>query len=313
MKMLVTGANGFVGRALCPQLVQYGEVLAAVRSPIVNSMVPQIAIHAIDEKTGWMQALGGIDVVIHLAARVHVMKDRSAEPLAEYRKTNVAGTLNLARQAGLAGVKRFIFISSIKVNGEESPSGQPFTEQSLPAPLDFYGATKNEAEIGLRRLAEATGLEVVIIRPPLVYGPGVGANFGSLVSAVKRGFPLPLASINNRRSLISCDNLVNFIYRCAVCPEAAGRTFLISDGQDLSTPELIRRIACAAGVQPRLFKLPTRLLLMGAGLLGKRAALQRLCGNLQIDSSLARDLLCWTPPVTVDEGLRRTLASFQLQ
>lgn len=235
------------------------------------------------------------------------MKDLSRDPLTEFRVVNVAGSLNLARQAAEAGVKRMVFVSSVKVNGEYSLSGQPFTEESVPAPADFYGVSKLEAEIALRSLAQETGMELVIIRPPLVYGPGVKANFAALLHAVKAGWPLPLASVNNQRSLVGLDNLVSFIETCAVHPHAAGETFLVSDGQDLSTPELIRRMAYAAQVPARLLPIPAWFLESGASLLGKREAVRRLCGNLQVDIAKARDLLGWSPPCSIDDGLRRTV------
>lgn len=308
MNILVTGASGFVGRGLCAQLSRRFKVSAATRSAATSfGDYASTAVGATNHATDWAAPLSGQDVVIHLVARVHVMKDLSRDPLAEFRVVNVAGSLNLARQAAEAGVKRMVFVSSVKVNGEYSLSGQPFTEESVPAPADFYGVSKLEAEIALRSLAQETGMELVIIRPPLVYGPGVKANFAALLHAVKAGWPLPLASVNNQRSLVGLDNLVSFIETCAVHPHAAGETFLVSDGQDLSTPELIRRMAYAAQVPARLLPIPAWFLESGASLLGKREAVRRLCGNLQVDIAKARDLLGWSPPCSIDDGLRRTV------
>lgn len=253
----------------------------------------------------WGHALAGVEVIVHLAARVHVMHDTEADPLTAFRAVNVEGTLNLARQAAAAGVKRFVFISSVKVNGESTLSGRAFTEIDVPNPQDAYGQSKHEAEQGLRQLAADTGMEVVIIRPPLVYGPGVKANFAALMRAVQRGWPLPLGAVHNRRSLVALDNLVDFIVTCVTHPQAANQTFLVSDGQDLSTTELVRGMAQAAGVPAHLLLVPVWALQAGATLLGKGDAVQRLCGNLQVDIAKARLLLGWVPPVSVEEGLRR--------
>jgi nucleoside-diphosphate-sugar epimerase len=236
------------------------------------------------------------------------MQDSSADPLAEFRSINVDSTLNLARQAAAAGINRFVFISSVKVNGESTPPGRAFAEIDAPNPQDAYSQSKHEAEQGLRQLGADTGMEVVVIRPPLVYGPGVKANFAALVRAVQRGWPLPLGAVHNQRSLVALDNLVDFIVTCITHPQAANQTFLVSDGQDLSTAELVRGIAQAAGVPARLLPVPVWALQAGATLLGKGDAVQRLCGNLQVDISKARSLLGWVPPVSVEEGLRRAMA-----
>ena len=266
-----------------------------------------VVVGAIDAETQWSEALRGIDTVVHLAARVHVMNDASENPMAEFRRINVAGTLNLARQAAAAGVKRFVFISSVKVNGERTAPGRPFTETDAPNPQDAYGQSKHEAEQGLRLMAEDTGMEVVIIRPPLVYGPGVKANFAALMRAVQRGWPLPLGAVHNQRSLVALDNLVDFIVTCITHPKAANQTFLVSDGQDLSTTELVRGMAKAAGVPARLLPVPVWALQAAGALLGKGDAVQRLCGNLQVDISKARQLLGWVPPVSVEEGLKMAM------
>ena len=236
------------------------------------------------------------------------MHETAADPLAEFRRANVESTMRLARQAAEAGVKRFVFMSSVKVNGESTLIGHAFTEEDIPAPQDAYGQSKNEAEIGLRQLAAETGMEVVIIRPPLIYGPGVKANFAALMRAVQRGWPLPLGAIHNQRSLVALDNLVDFILTCLSHPDAAQQTFLVSDGHDLSTTELVRGMARAAGVASRILPIPAWILQTAASLLGKGAAAQRLCGNLQIDISKARTHLGWRPPISVDEGLRRVIA-----
>jgi nucleoside-diphosphate-sugar epimerase len=231
------------------------------------------------------------------------MNDTAADPLTAFRAVNVDGTLNLVRQAATAGVKRFVFISSVKVNGELTQPGRAFTETDAAAPQDAYGQSKHEAEQGLRQLAADTGMEVVIIRPPLVYGPGVKANFAALMRAVQRGWPLPLGAVHNQRSLVALDNLVDFIVTCITHPQAANQTFLVSDGEDLSTTELVRGMAQAVGVPARLLPVPVWALQAGATLLGKGDAVQRLCGNLQVDISKARNLLGWTPPVSVAAGL----------
>lgn len=309
MNLLVTGANGWIGERLTRRLIMDGfETIAAVRSIDLTGLIQkQIGVGTIDHATVWGSALDEVRVVLHLAARVHVMADTASDPLAEFRRVNVQGTLNLARQAAAAGVRRFVFISSIKVNGESTQPGRPFTPDDAPAPTDAYGVSKMEAEQGLRELAAQTGMEVVIIRPPLVYGPGVKANFAVLLRAVQRGYPLPLGAIHNQRSLVGLDNLVDFITTCITHPKAANQTFLISDGQDLSTTELVRAMAQAAGVPARLLPVPVWALQLAGCLTGKTDAVQRLCGNLQIDSSKALTALGWKPKWSVAEGLRRAM------
>jgi nucleoside-diphosphate-sugar epimerase len=235
------------------------------------------------------------------------MHDAAHDPLSEYRRTNVHGTLNLARQAAASGVRRFIFVSSVKVNGESTVLGRSFRPDDMPALQDPYGISKMEAEQGLRQIAAETGMDVVIIRPPLVYGPGVKANFAALMRAVQRSWPLPLGAVHNQRSLVAVGNLVDFIITCTTHPAAANQTFLISDGQDLSTTELVRGMAHAAGVSARLLPVPVPLLRLAGRALGKADAIDRLCGNLQVDISKARTLLGWEPPVSVEEGLRRAM------
>lgn len=310
MRVVVTGANGFVGAALLNVLRNQGhEVVPCVR--LGGVLAEAIAVGEINAKTDWTNVLAACDVVIHLAARVHIMNDKASDPAEAYRATNVDGTLALARQAAVAGVKRFIFLSSIKVLGELTLPGRPFTSKDIPAPQDAYAASKLEAEMALREMAGRTGIELVIIRPPLVYGPGVRANFRALMSAVKCGAPVPLAAVDNRRSLLALDNLVDLIAICVPHPAAVGQTFLVSDDADLSTPELVRRLGRAMGRPPRLFWAPIWLLQMSAALLGMRAAMQRLTGTMQIDIAATRERLGWSPPISVDEGLRRAVAGFK--
>ncbi len=307
-QVLVTGANGFVGSALCAKACTTPLFIkGAVRSAqALTTDVESVVIGAIEGNTDWRNALQGVNVVVHLAARVHVMHDHTANPLAEFRKVNVDGTLNLARQAAQAGVQRFVFISSIKVNGESTLLGQPFHADDAPMPIDAYGISKREAEDALRQLTNDTGMEVVIIRPPLVYGAGVKANFYSMMHWLNKGVPLPLGAIHNQRSLVALDNLVDLIITCIDHPAAANQTFLVSDGEDLSTSELLRRMASALGKSARLLPVPAWLLQIGASVLGKRAVAQRLCGSLQLDITKTRQRLNWTPPVSVTEALRKT-------
>jgi len=306
-RILITGATGFIGKALITDLMLRDyHVVATVRNE--NSSVPEcrqvFATGDINEKTDWKETLDGIDVVIHLAARVHVMNDSATDPLSEFRKVNVAGTLNLAEQAANAGVKRFIFLSTIKVNGERTQKGSKFRETDPPAPNDPYAISKWEAEQGLLAVAEKTGMEVVIIRPPLVYGPGVKANFRSLVKWVKIGVPLPLGAVHNKRSFVALDNLVNFIILCIEHPRAANEVFLISDGEDVSTTELLQKIARALGKRSFLLPVPVGLMTFIAGLMGKNDVANRLFGSLQVDCSKARELLGWKPVVSMDDGLK---------
>ena len=257
--------------------------------------------------------MSDVDAVVHTAARVHVMQDGAADPLTEFRRVNVQGTLQLARQAAAAGVQRFVFISSVKVNGELTAPGQAFTPEDQPAPVDAYGISKYEAEEALREISTRTAMAVVIIRPPLVYGPGVRANFAALMRATQRGWPLPLGAVHNRRSLVALDNLVDFIATCLTHPQAANQTFLVSDGRDLSTTELVQGLARAAAVPARLWPVPVWALQAGAALLGKSDVVQRLCGNLQLDISRSRTQLGWAPPVSVDEGLLRAVADAKMK
>jgi nucleoside-diphosphate-sugar epimerase len=312
VNILITGATGFVGKCLIRQVgrqVGYTLTCAVRRSRSVESG-REILVNDLTADTDWSSALDGQQqVVIHTAARAHIMKDEAPDPLAEYRRVNVEGTLNLACQAAKAGVSRFVYISSIKVNGDETFLGQPFTADDMPAPEDPYGISKLEAEKGLHKIASETGMDVVIIRPPLVYGAGVKGNFASMVKLVGKGLPLPLGAIHNKRSLVALDNLLDLIITCIDHPAAANQVFLAGDGQDVSTTELLRGVGRAMGKPARLIPVPAGMLMLGASLLGKKAVVQRLLGSLQVDISKARNLLGWEPPLSVEEGLRRCFDS----
>jgi len=312
VNILITGANGFVGRPLCAELVRCGYSVrgalrrAEGRSVLVDGVDP-VVVGAINAHTDWKAALAGCKAVVHLAARVHVMEDRVSDPLAEFRRVNTEGTLNLARQAAQSGVKRFVFISTIKVNGEGRDA--PYRETDAPAPEDAYAISKWEAEQCLLQIAQETGLELVILRPPLVYGPGVKANFLRLIQLVQRGWPLPLGAIRNRRSLLYLGNFVDAIRLCVEHPAAAGQMFLLDDGQAVSTPDLIRSVAHALGRPARLLLVPVKVLEFAAALFGKRPAVARLARSLYLDSSLIRSRLGWTPPYSMEAGLTATVVA----
>ncbi|QGT78312.1 NAD-dependent epimerase/dehydratase family protein [Guyparkeria halophila] len=308
-RVLVTGANGFVGSAVMRRLVSdvVHSPMGAVRRPAPQDPGSTIVVGELSAGTDWSAALQGVDAVVHTAARAHVMKDASADPLAEFRRVNVDGTLALARQAAGAGVRRFVFVSSIKVNGEETSKGERFHAHDTSAPEDAYGISKREAEDGLFAVSRQTGMEVVIVRPPLVYGAGVKGNFASMMRWVSKGVPLPLGAVNNRRSLVALDNLVDLITTCIDHPAAANEVFLVSDGEDISTTELLQRVGKAMERPARLIPVPPRLLEVAAAMLGKRDVACRLLGSLQVDISKTHEVLGWEPPISVDEGVRRAV------
>lgn len=310
----VTGATGFVGSHLIKKLKLDGRhaIKAFSRkssediSGVLHEKIEDICSHP-----HWKSMLAGLDCVIHTAARVHIMNEPSQNALEEFRRVNVKATLDIAEAAASAGVKRFIFISSIKVNGEETQPNAPFSPDAMPAPTDPYGVSKAEAEIALKTLAARTGMEVVIIRPVLVYGIGVKANFLNLMKLVQSGIPLPFGAIHNKRSLVAIDNLVDLIVTCIDHPNAANRTFLVSDGHDLSTTELLRRMAKALSKKIILLPLPPTSLKLLTGLVGKGAIGQRLCGSLQVDIRETETLLGWTPPFTIDHVLEKMVKNMQ--
>jgi nucleoside-diphosphate-sugar epimerase len=315
MKVLVTGASGFVGSAVVARLTGMDKYQLRTTGRSDQTGFSDGAEHLVTSDLvsdrNWVNAVRGVDTIIHSAARVHVRQDSVADPLAEFRLVNVKGTMNIARHAVDAGVRRFIHISSIKVNGESTVPGNPYTADDAPAPIDSYGISKNEAELGLMQLAKETGLEVVNIRPVLVYGPGVKANFESMMYWLLKGVPLPFgAIINNRRSFVAIDNLVDLVVTCIDHPAAANQTFLVSDDEDLSTTDLMRRITIELGKPIRLFPVPARILHAGACMLGKRDIAQRLLGSLQVDIGKTKKTLGWEPVVSVNTALRGTVEDF---
>jgi UDP-glucose 4-epimerase len=316
MKIVLTGMSGFVGQALLPRLLnKENNIRAAVRSlnKTLDGKISQFSIDNICKNQNWKSIVTGSDIVIHCAARVHVMNDESVNPLDDYREVNTAGTMNLARQAVEAGVKRFIFISSIKVNGESTESGEFFKSSDKRAPEDFYGQSKSEAEMQLLQLSEETGLEVVIIRPTLVYGPGVKANFASLLNLVSKGLPLPFGCIkNNRRSLVSVNNLVDLIVTCMDHPKAANQVFLVSDDNDVSTTSMVKHMSQALGKSSRLLPVPLWCYHLVGKLTGKTDVVNRLLGSLQVDISHTKETLGWVPPQTIEEGFKETADAFLL-
>jgi len=314
MKVLVTGASGFVGRALVARLARDGrEVIAASRSPL-TSLAPGVMHSRMDTLGSDADPLStpcSADVVVHAAARVHMMHDDAADSLALFRAVNVGGTLAIARQARSAGARRFVYLSSVKVLGERSLTGRPLTSESPPAPADPYGVSKLEAERALAAFCSSSGMELVIIRPPLVYGAGAKANFERLMQAVARGRPLPFGRLDkNRRSLVGLNNLVDLLAVCVDHPAAAGRTFLVSDDEDLSTAELVRRLAKALGRPARLLPVPVWALELAGRLIGRHDAVQRLCGSLQVDVGVTCRDLGWSPPISVDEGLAQAAVHY---
>lgn len=311
-RVLVTGATGFVGEALVFRLLRdkVFTPVAAVRGETRLAGLCPVVAFGLDENSP-LPPLEDVDVVVHCAARVHVMNEVAADPLAAFRQVNVEGTARLARHAAKSGVKRFIFISSIKVNGEATLPGAPFSADDAPAPVDPYGISKREAEDALRQISQDTGMEVVIIRPPLIYGPGVKANFLNMMCWLERGIPLPFGAINNRRSLVAIGNLIDLITVCIKHPAAGGHVFLVSDAQDLSTTQLLRRMAGALNVKPRLLPLPSSLMTVGAALIGRQDLAQRLCGSLQVDIGKTQAILGWLPAISVDQALRNTAGHYR--
>lgn len=312
--ILVTGSSGLVGQSLTTQLLHAGyEVRGVARSSppnLVGSRYEFAPIGDFSEVSNWQSLLAGVSTIVHTIARVHIMDDKAVSPLEEFRKLNVQATLALAAQAAAEGVKRFIFISSIKVNGESTQDEKPFLETDDTVPTDPYGLSKFEAEQGLLAIAQQTNMEVVIIRPPLIYGPGVKANFASMMKWVKRGIPLPFGAVDNKRSLIALENLVDFITRCIEHPKAANEIFLISDGQAISTTELMQVVAKAFGNKPVLIPIPVSFMQFAASMIGKQAVADRLFGTLEVDSTKARNLLGWQPVITMDEQLKKMAVVF---
>lgn len=311
MRVLVTGANGFVGTAMCARLSSGGvDIVAAMRRDAVNAphSPSRVVIGDLHNTTIWDAALRGVSDVVHLAGRVHIMDDEAAKALEQFRTANVDATITFARCAAAAGVKRFVFVSSVKIHGEQRDI--PYSESDAAAPQDPYSQSKWEAEEALRALERETGMAVVIVRPPLVYGPGVRANFLKLMEAIRKGFPLPVGGIRNLRSLIFVGNLVDALAACLTHPSAAGRTFLVSDGEDLSTGELIRRLGNAMGVRTRLVPVPQALLRAAGRLTGRTRDVDRLIGSLTVDSGAIRQQLSWMPPFSVDDGLAATAAHY---
>jgi nucleoside-diphosphate-sugar epimerase len=303
MRVLVSGANGFVGSALCPYLESKGHTVV----PLVRRPCGLAGECIVGEELSWSHVLKDCESVIHLAGRAHVMRDRESDPLQAFRTANVDTALALANRALEVGVRRFVFMSTVKVNGEETAPGVSVKADDLPAPKDDYAISKWEAEQGLLEIAKK-GLEVVIIRPPVIYGPGAKGNFASLISWVQKGIPLPFGAVHNLRSLVALDNVVSFAALCAdieASPNAKGQVFLVSDGEDISTTELLQRVAKAYGCGSRLLPVPGSLIHIGAGLLGKSSLADRLLGSLVIDNSKAREMLGWQPPVSIDEQLRK--------
>lgn len=317
MKVLLTGGSGFIGRSIIDKIVtdrNNDSIILALRKEDPSLFgLSSIVTGDLGNNFDWKPVAKGCDVIIHCSARVHVMQDTKNDPLEEYRKSNVDGTLRLAKQAALAGVKRFIFLSSIKVNGEETFLNHCYQPDDQPLPQDPYGISKWEAEQGLKKISEETNMEVVIIRPPLVYGPGVKANFLNMMTLIYKGIPLPFGAINNQRSLVFIDNLVDLIMVCLDHPCAANQTFLVSDGNDLSTTELFKKIAVELDVKQKIFPVPMKLLKFGANAVGKKSIAQRLCGSLCVDITKTRELLNWQPPISLDKAISETTKDFLIR
>lgn len=312
-RVLITGATGFVGGGLVERLSiesNWVPVAGCRRDGLVSKDVECVLTPSLTSNADWKNALSGVQFVIHTAARVHMMNESRTDSLAAYREANVEGTLELARQAAKAGVQRFVFVSSIKVNGERTRPGELFKATDVPAPEDPYGISKAEAETGLFAIGRDTGMDIVVVRPPLVYGPSVKGNFAHLLRWVQRGIPLPLGAVNNGRSLVGLGNLVDLLVKCLDHPKAAGKVFLVSDGEDLSTTVLLRRVATAMGRRALLIPLPPAILRAGAKLFGRHEVAQRLLDSLQVDITFTQKTLAWTPPMSIDEELHRTVKPF---
>lgn len=317
MRIVLTGVTGFIGRRLARHLLERTDdhLCFVTRKEFEQADDPRVSvklINDIDEQTDWKEIVINCDVVIHAAARVHIMHEEAVDPLTAYREVNVAGTLNLARQALKAGVKRFIYISSIKVNGESTRRGMPYTEDSIAKPECLYGVSKLEAEQGLFALANESGMEVVVIRPVLVYGPGVKGNFQYMIEWLIKGIPLPLGAVNNRRSFVHVDNLIDMITTCITHPNAANQVFLVSDGYDISTTRLLKKLRLLLDKRILLLPFPVWLLHIASRLVGKTQEAERLCGNLQVDITKAQTLLGWQPVVPIDDALKNTVQEYTL-
>ena len=315
MKILVTGGAGFVGRSLCKMLISHGyTVHVALRyekdATLLSEGIVPFIVGDIDGQTDWSSAIAGCEIVLHLAARVHVIRESASDPLAAFRKTNTEATVHLAKEAEKAGVRRLVFVSTIHANGNETFE-KPFSSHDKVAPRSFYAISKHEAETELLKISGETGMEVVIIRPPLIYGANVRGNFGTLMHVLKKRWPLPLGMVTkNRRSFVALGNLVDFLMTCMTHPDAPGHVFLVSDGEDISTADLLKRLGNAMGTPPLLLPVPPALLQLGAALTGKKHMVQQLLGSLQIDISETRKLLGWNPPFTVDEGMHHAAKPF---
>ncbi len=310
MNILVTGSTGFVGSRVVELAREHDWTVIPVVRKQIEPLTNRLVIPFIDASTDWSGAFEGVDCIVHCAARVHQMNESEQDALAAYQEVNTLGTLNLAKQAAEAGVKRFVFVSSIKVNGEFSELNLPFEPNLKNTPQDPYGLSKYEAEVELAKLSKETGLEVVIIRPPLVYGPGVKANFLSMMRLIDKGIPLPFGAIKNQRSLVYLDNLSSLILTCCEHPVAPGHTFLASDDHDVSTTQLMQTIAHAMGKSPRLIPIPMSWIQAGSSALKKKHIAQRICGNLQVEIGLTKEILGWKPPVSFEQGIKRTVEAY---